>query len=175
MPTFVIEKWNGRIGLLSQIDDIFFESSTKKDFKSPAEKEAFRYKYLGYYLKNHPDLVVIGMREGRVLGYCLGSLNTTDPELLNIQPHLEIFSDSIQQYPAHLHINTHHEARGQGLGQKLVLDFEKRLQEMKITGLHIMTSPESRNRAFYARLGFDFELELSWKGGPILLMGKSLK
>lgn len=156
-----------------ELREIYFETSAKKDFKDAAEKEAFFYKYLGFYLENYPDYVWIA-KSSHILGYVVGMPHTEDPRAHQIQPHLKIFSEYFKDYPAHLHINLHAEARGMGLGSKLLQEMVIKLQEANITGLHIMTGPSSRNKTFYHRLGFDFEVTLNFLGSPILLMGKRL-
>lgn len=154
----------------SQVDEIFFESSSKKDFKDAQEKAAFNWKYLGFYLAHYPEYAWLALQEGKVLGYILGMPFTHDPSLYGIQPHLKAFEEQFQNFPAHLHINCLHEARGKGIGKQLTLRLLNQLQGQGIKGLHIMTGPLSENRHFYEKLGFDFTLE---KNG-ILLMGKTL-
>ena len=156
---------------LEELSDIFFESSTKKELKDLSEKEAFKWKYLGFYLKTYPEFVLVAKKNERVLGYCLGSPVTDDPELLKIQPHLEKFIQFLHIYPAHLHINLHADSRGHGIGSLLVKEYLKLLKIQGISGCHIMTGPDSLNRSFYSRLGFDHEVTLAFKGSNILMMG----
>lgn len=158
---------------IAELKEIFFESSSKKDFKDKAEKEAFYDKYLGFYLTYYADFFWVAEAD-KILGYLAGSPSTDDSRLHQIQPHLKVFESYFKDYPAHLHINLHSEARGMGLGGKLVNEFKKQLQESKITGLHIMTGTDSRNKSFYQRLGFDFEVTLNFLGNPILLMGSRM-
>lgn len=158
---------------LEELREIFFESSSRKDFKDDADKNHFFEKYLGLYLRRFPEYFWVA-REGRILGYMAGAPVTRDPELYGIQSHLSTFESYFQEYPAHLHVNFHPDARGMGLGSKLFSELEKQLQETGIRGIHIMTGPDSRNKSFYHRLGFTFEVTLSYQGTPILLMGKSL-
>lgn len=154
----------------TQVEDIFFESSTKKDFKDAQEKAAFSWKYLGFYLSHYPEYAWVAILEGKVLGYVLGMPFTQDPTLYSIQPHLKAFEEQFKKFPSHLHINCHHDARGKGVGKQLTLKLLDQLRTQGIQGLHIMTGPLSENRHFYEKLGFDFKLE---KNG-ILLMGKKL-
>lgn len=159
--------------VLAQVREIFFESSTKKDFKDASEKEAFFEKYLGYYLRNHPELAWVA-QEDRVLGYVVAVADSQDDALYKIQPHLKTFEKYFAQYPAHLHINCHVESRGKGVGGQLVKAVEKRLKAMNIQGLHIMTGADALNKKFYQKLGFDFEAIEFFHDSPILFMGKSL-
>lgn len=158
---------------LPEVRDIFFESSTKKDFKDEAEKEAFYYKYLGFYLEHFPELCLVAVDE-KVLGYVVGSPDTENAELLSIQPHLKTFEEYFNKYPAHLHINCHADSRGRGVGSSLILEMVEALQKRKIKGLHIMTGPDAENKCFYKKLGFNFQVVQDFRGSPILLMGKEL-
>lgn len=151
--------------------EIFFESSTKKEFSSEEEKEKFFWKYMGFYLANYPEFVWIAHQDFKVLGYILGMPFSQDPSLYDIQPHMRTFEGEYTLYPAHLHINCHADSRGMGLGQKLMAVFEGQLKLLGCQGIHAMTGPESRNRSFYLKLGFDFELTRS----GILFVGKDLK
>ncbi len=152
-----------------QVREIFFESSTKKTFLDVTEKEQFYEKYLGFYLKHFSEFAFVGV-ESKVMGYVVAMPVTLDERLLKLQGHLKIFTEEFQEFPAHLHINCHHESRGKGLGSQLVERVVARLRSAKITGLHIITDPNSRNRAFYRKLGFDFEQERD----GLLFMGKNL-
>jgi ribosomal protein S18 acetylase RimI-like enzyme len=158
---------------LSELREIYFESSSRKDFQDAADKEKFFEKYLGFYLTHYPDHVWVA-RDGKILGYMVAAPVTQDTEFYRIQPHLQIFEKYLADYPAHLHVNFHQDARGLGLGSKLFSEVEKDFQRMKIRGIHIMTGPDSRNKSFYERLGFNFEVTLDFMGTPILMMGKSL-
>lgn len=158
------------MGLESQLADIFFESSTKKEFKDAEERRAFEWKYLGFYLSHYPEYAWVAVEEHKLLGYVLGMPFSQDPSLYQIQPHMKKFEAEFMEFPAHLHINCHADARGKGIGSKLVQTLLNQLTTEHIKGLHIMTGPASENRHFYHKLGFDFELEKE----QILFMGKSL-
>lgn len=158
---------------LPEVRTIFFESSTKKEFKDEAEKEAFFYKYVGHYLKYYPEYAFVAL-EDKVLGYLVASPESESNEFNLIQPHLKVFHESFQDFPAHLHINCHHESRGKGIGRLLVAAGEERLRKHNISGLHIMTGVDARNQSFYQRLGFNSEISKTFNGSLILLMGKKL-
>lgn len=158
---------------MREIGEIFFESSTKKDFKDENERELFYEKYLGYYLKHFPELAFIAFDQ-KVLGYIVAAPDSLDPGLAHLQPHLSVFKDYFNNYPAHLHINCHHESRGRGVGGLLIGELEKKLKSLNIKGLHIMTGTDSLNRKFYQKSGFDFEATESFRDSSILFMGKTL-
>lgn len=159
--------------VMAQVREIFFESSARKEFKDEAEKEAFFEKYLGFYLRTYPELAWVAIGE-KVLGYLVAAPQSLDPELLSLQPHMKTFEKLFNDYPAHLHINCHHESRGLGVGAQLIETLVEKLKQQSISGLHIMTGPGSANRSFYKKLGFDFESQLDFSGSPILFMGKRL-
>ena len=151
----------------AQLSEIFFETSTKKDFKDQTEKEAFYWKYVGFYLSHYAQYSWIAVQDGKVLGYVLGMPRTIDQDLYALQPHLKAFEEHFRLYPAHLHVNCHASARGKGIGKTLVQKLLTQLKDQKVPGLHIMTGPTSDNKIFYQKLGFDYEIELN----SILLMG----
>lgn len=157
----------------SQLDEIFFESSMKKEFRDEAERKEFQWKYLGFYLAHYPEYVWVAYSK-KVLGYVLGMPVTKNPDLYKIQPHLKPFEDLFEKYPAHLHINCHFEARGLGVGSKLILAFEAQMRSLNLAGVHILTAPNSLNRSFYLKNGFTFESERLFGQNPILFMGRNL-
>jgi ribosomal protein S18 acetylase RimI-like enzyme len=160
--------------MLSDLRDIFFETSSIKVFKDEASKEIFFTKYLGFYLEHFPHLCFVVEREKRILGYVVGATESLSVALLSLQPHLEVFRDAILQYPAHLHINFHADAQGHGFGRNLISHLESVLKTHDIHGLHIMTGPNAPNRFFYQKLGFTFEIVKEFQTSSILFMGKTI-
>jgi ribosomal protein S18 acetylase RimI-like enzyme len=58
-------------------------------------------------------------------------------------------------YPAHLHIDILPEGQGKGMGRKLIETFIERLQELKITGLHLQVGKKNTGAIkFYGSVGF---------------------
>ena len=151
----------------SQLSEIFFETSTKKEFKDQKEKDVFFEKYVGFYLSHYSEYAWLAVQEGKLLGYVLGMPKTQDPSLYAIQPHLQAFEEHFNAYPAHLHVNCHVDARGKGVGKMLVQKLLGQLKDQNVSGLHIMTGPTSDNKVFYQKLGFDYEVEMN----SILLLG----
>lgn len=156
----------------SQVDEIFFESSDKKEFKNEEERDLFYQKYLGFYLDRYPELALVAKSEG-VLGYTVGALDSNDSELQRLQPHLNLFQEYFDKFPAHLHINCHAMSRGMGIGSLLIETLEKLLESQGVIGYHIMTSPTAKSRDFYRKLGLNFEVVREFKGSQILFMGKT--
>lgn len=138
--------------VLQQISDIFYLSSSVKEFESEEKKKRFFNRWLGHYLSHYSDTTWIAVAEGeaaKVLAYL-----TVCPDTLEFMKSfplasLELFKDCYQSYPAHLHMNTHPEARGQGLGAKLVLLAFAELQEQGVSGWHLITGESERNVGFY--------------------------
>lgn len=157
-----------------EVKEIFFEASTKKEFKDEEERTKFLEKYLGWYLETYPELALVYEKDGKVLGYVVASPVSSHPVLDALQPHMQVFKDHFKDYPAHLHINAHADSRGMGVGRELIKEISYLLKKQNISGLHIMTGPDSPNQNFYKRLGFDFETTLPFHGSSILFMGKSL-
>lgn len=163
---------NFTLELKTPVDEIFFESSAKKDFKNEEEREAFRYKYLGFYLEKYPDLALVAQGE-TVLGYTVGALDSKDQALQRIQPHLNLFQEYFDKFPAHLHINCHALSRGMGIGSLLIKRLEELFVKHGVMGYHIMTSPDAKSRDFYRKLGLNFEVIKEFHGAQILFMGKT--
>ena len=67
---------------------------------------------------------------------------------------LGTFHDLYEKYPAHLHMNTHENFRGLGLGALMLANAEAELRLKNIPGLHLVTEQSSRNYAFYLKQGF---------------------
>lgn len=161
--------------LLPQVAEIFFESSARKTFKDQEDRDRFFEKYVGVYLRRWPSLCWAAVEDGKVLGYIVGSPTSNDGELASLQPHLHLFQEHFQNFPAHLHINCHREARGKGIGTELMQKWEDSLFLLNIKGLHIMTGADSVNQSFYRRRGHNFEVCKDFMGTSILFMGKTLR
>lgn len=144
---------------LSQVEEIFFESSTKKDFTSQKERDEFQWKYLGYYIQHFPELCWIALEADKVLGYLVCAPETDTQEFYLIQPHLLKFKDQYERFPAHLHMNMHFESRGKGVGSLLLKHCFKELKTRRVNGLHILTGKDSKNREFYLKLGLTHAVE----------------
>ena len=62
---------------------------------------------------------------------------------------------TLDDYPAHLHVNVRQSCRGQRLGQRLVETFCERAQTRGVRGVHAGVSDgNSRARHFFEELGF---------------------
>ncbi len=173
MSEVIISNLAERPEKFEQVMEIFFEASTKKDFASMEERVRFLVKYLGVYVQSVPELCLIALQDDQVVGYCCG-MHSTPAELYEQVPHLEIFEDQFEKYGAHLHINCSAASRGQGIGQKLVAEFEDLMRQEGAEGIHIITSPTARNVHFYKKLHYDHEVLREFNKIPLLLLGKTL-
>ena len=159
---------------LQAAEEIFFESSSKKTFQDEAERVLFRYRYFGVYAEHDPDWFLLAQDEtGRVLGYLAGSPATND-EHVRLNPYLEAFRPVLERFPAHLHINFSPAARGLGLGSRLLSEFERRLRESSVPGVHLVTGAAERNVGFYMRHGYLEASRIRIGSAELVLLGKSL-
>ena len=85
----------------SQIQEIFWLTSSKNEFTNNSEKDSFENKYLNSYLENDLTLVFL---DQLVMGYCICRVSEQNP-------------DYLKKFPAHLHINCHPNYQGRGLGE----------------------------------------------------------
>lgn len=173
--------------LTSQLREIFFLTSTKKEFPSEGEKENFFKKWTSHYLDSLPQFTYLAIQGNDILlGYLTGDVDTEKslPMILKNHPYLEGLKHHLKNYPAHFHINCHPDHQGYGIGGLLVSRFieDYRRQSTlnpatnneRAKGVHIITSKEALNVSFYEKMGFHRVEELPWKGNDLLLMGKKL-
>lgn len=169
--------WSIKEADLPYVRDVFFLSSTRKEFKSAHDRETFWDNYTRYYLYEKPDYNLIASTVDRpVSGYLMGCDDSAAAlpfykDRLAFYAH---FADQFEAYPAHFHINTHPDKRGMGIGSYMLNRFVETLRERGVRGVHLVTSPDAENRAFYQKNGFTFELVRRWRGIPLLFMGRDL-
>lgn len=160
--------------IVSSLKEIFFLSTSKKEFDSPEHKELFFEKWCGDYLNLYPQLVFLVFINDRLMGYLTG-VEDTNSALVHLRvPGINLYKDLYDVFPAHLHINFHPDSRGMGLGTKLVQHFENYLRKSNVIGLHLVTSPDALNVTFYERLGFNKKFVRNHSGYQVMLMGKEL-
>ena len=144
---------------LNEVQEIFYESSSKKEFSSLKEREEFEWKYLGYYIATYPDFCWVAVDDKKVLGYLVSSPETATNEFYRLQPHLLTFENEYAKFPAHLHMNMHFLSRGRGVGTMLMKKCLSFLVLQGVKGLHILTGKDSGNRAFYSKSGLIYSVE----------------
>jgi GNAT superfamily N-acetyltransferase len=165
-----------RVALEAGIESIFVETAAIQVFSGPAERQAFRERWLGRYLAHDPGLVIVALDEaGGVVGYLVGSLE--DPartrRFADIG-YFATFADLTARYPAHLHINVSRDWRNAGLGARLVARFLADARAAGVPGVHVVTGSASRNRAFYERAGFRAAGLTSWHGQEVVFLARDL-
>lgn len=161
--------------ILQQIRNIFFLSTSIKEFSSPERKEAFFKRWCGDFIQNEPDYFYLMLEEKKLLGYLSGCLDSLKAKSFIEVPGYTVFEDLFTEFPAHLHINFHPDCRGRGLGSTLVNAFIDDLQVLRIPGVHLVTSPQALNISFYRRLGFTNEIPRQFNSMSLLFMGKKLE
>src|SRR5262245_17836405 len=157
--------------IASQIDAIFFEASSRREFASSQERATFRERWLGRYLHGGTDVVLIAHDcHGAVAGYLVGALS--DPaeqeRFADIGYFRAAFRDLCRRYPAHLHINLAPQFRSRGIGALLIQAFATRAAEARAPGLHVITARGMRNVRFYTRCGFNELGAASWNGRDVV-------
>ena len=158
------------------IREIFFLSTSRTEWPDTETKDTFFDTWTSYYFTHASDLIFTANDGGRMLAYLTGCCDSAgaQTEIEKKIKSFAVFADLFQKFPAHLHINAHPDARGQGVGSKLISHFCEVLKKRGVKGVHLVTSPDSRNRGFYRKNGFDFEVEREFKGHKLLFMGRSL-
>ncbi len=145
---------DGQLETVKQIKDIFFQASSVTSFSSEESKNKFFNRWLGQYLDQFPENTFVALEENIVLGYITGCLQTLEMWHSLDQSNLELWRDHYQEYPAHLHINCHADARGKGVGANLLSAFEDHCLKLGVSGLHLITLSSARNVNFYLRNGY---------------------
>lgn len=163
-------------GIVAAVEAIFFAASATQSFASAAARADFRERWLGRYLAHDASDALVALDgPDAVVGYLVGARDdpAVAPRFADIG-YFRHLADLTAAYPAHLHVNLAAEARGQGVGARLVAAFCDRLSAAGIAGVHIVTGAGARNVGFYDRQGFRALRALDWGGRPIVVMGRRL-
>ena len=147
------------------------------------DPELIGHVYAGPYLALEPDLCFVLADRDRVVGYVLGTRDSTRFEAacerdwfspLRMRYPLPDAAETgrdarmkrlihagyradpeLAAWPAHLHIDLLPAAQGRGWGARLLQRFLGRLRELDAAGVHALTGPANpRAMAFYGRSGF---------------------
>lgn len=165
--------------LLAQIDTIFFEASSRPFIQGP-ERDVFRERWLGRYLRGGSDVLLVAMDGSApvptVAGYLVGALEdpSSQPRFADIPYFAREFRDLCRGYSAHLHINFAPAYRSKGFGAQLISAFAARAAKAGAWGMHVVTSKTARNVGFYTRCGFIQLGEATSNGGDLIFLGKCL-
>jgi GNAT superfamily N-acetyltransferase len=165
-------------GLAREVDAIFFEASGRKSFASPEERAAFRERWLGRYLRDSGDVVLLAQdRSGTVAGYLIGALQDPADEVrfADIDYFRGAFRGLCRRYPAHLHINLAPGFRSRGIGARLIDAFAAHATAAGAPGLHVVTAKGARNVRFYARCGLVEAGAACWNGRDVVFLARSLE
>ena len=140
--------------------------------------------WVGPYLALEPELAFVAADERGPVGYVLGAADTAAfesaceevwwPERRERHPEPPATrAEVLAEYPAHLHINLHPRAQGQGFGRRLIDTLFGALRARDVTGVHLGVAAANRRAiGFYTHLGFQ-PLGLDGAGG--LLYGRRLQ
>jgi len=158
------------------VEEIFYLSSSRREFGNPDEKLRFLERWTGYYRRNEPQHFLLATApDGRVAGYLSGCADSRAARRLYSDiPYFAVFEDLFEVYPAHLHVNCHPEFRGRGIGTALIKAFIEVCSAAKLAGVHLVTSPGARNVNFYRRCGFGFSLTRNWRENELLFLAMAL-
>lgn len=174
-----IRRWAGvadKERLIPALDAIFFEASATKSFAGEAERQTFRERWLGRYLKHDAAWAYVAVdSDGVVAGYLVGSVN--EPAAAARFDDIGRFEDCAAlaaQYPAHLHVNLAPQYRNCGIGSELIAAFAADAAASGAPGVHVITGANSRNVAFYERNGFRALARASFNGHAIVCLGRRL-
>ena len=159
-----------------QIKSIFFEASSVQSFENSEARHAFFQKWLGLYLSLFPQSTFISVDDSskKVLGYITCAPDTLKSfETINGVQAIK-WIEHYQEYPAHFHINCHQEARGRGVGTKLLESLESYLREKEVRGVHLITSRDAANVSFYQRNNYCEIASENKEAMKLLFLGKRL-
>ena len=161
-----------RKAALAALEDIFFQSTLRKDFASAEERAAFFRTWTGWYVERAPDDLWFALAEdGAIIGYLTGCKDSAGAlDLARIIPKYEVFADRFAAFPAHLHVNVRPGFRDHGIGRALVDRFAEDCRADGLPGLHLVTGVFARNVSFYQRAGFT----AATQRGPLLFLGRHL-
>ncbi len=171
-----VELGDARRALLADINHIFFSSSARQTFESENARDDFRERWLGRYLRHHPDNTFVALDGARrVAGYVIGSLDdpARDPLFADL-PFMKDFAGLTARFPAQLHVNVEAGRRGQGIGARLVEAFARHAAAAGAAGMHVVTARGMRNVGFYEANGFREQGALAIGGRELVFLGCEL-
>lgn len=162
-------------------DTAFFGDPIEHFFDA---RDVFMDAFANYYTDRQSDHLWVAEEAGELLGYLMGCPDTrgydewfrghvwsvawraltqhyrgvfTRKSIGYIwrYAHTRIPYLDLSPYPAHLHINTRANRRGQGIGTALMNAYLDQLRREKIPGVHLETSSENKIAVpWYEKLGF---------------------
>ncbi|OFZ12238.1 MAG: hypothetical protein A2Z20_04270 [Bdellovibrionales bacterium RBG_16_40_8] len=164
----------------SRINDLknIFYTTARVPLHTDELRQSLFQKYAAPYIEHWPDDVFFAcdLNSKKTLGYLIGCRNSIAAESI-FSPLLGsyvLFSDLFKKFPAHLHMNTHPDHQGVGVGTFLIEEYALELKKFGIKGVHVVTSPEERNVQFYLRHKFKHLYERKYNDRSLLFMGRRL-
>ncbi|MEK6624154.1 MAG: GNAT family N-acetyltransferase [Bdellovibrionota bacterium] len=172
----ILPERSNRLEICTQIEAIFFQTSSVQNFSSIQVRTSFKDRWLTPYLQpdksNEFFSIWVVMQELKVVGYLTGHSHTALFREKHDHLSLSLFADLHAAFPAHLHINMAPGQQGKGLGAALIQAYLQELQSQGIRGVHLVTGPQARNISFYRRQGFTMEYLRTSGGSDLLFMGQ---
>ncbi|MBB0231719.1 GNAT family N-acetyltransferase [Streptomyces calidiresistens] len=159
--------------------------------------------FLRPYAALEPDLVRVAEDDGRVLGYIVGTADSTaffrafrerwlptvadrhpaptgppgtpDEEMRDLLHHAErmLVPEIAARYPAHLHIDLLPEGQGRGLGRRLMEAYCGALRERGVPGVHLGMDPRNERARAFYER-MGFTLLRSPAGAGVIHLGLAL-
>ena len=167
-----------RLSIFSQIEKIFFQTSSVQTFTTPQLREDFINRWLSPYLKLDSQSsvwVAVDSEQDEILGYLTGHFDTSFYRVAHDHASLSLFADLHLDFPAHLHINMAPGHQGKGVGGALIRAYIEEVRGAGCCGVHLVTSPKARNTSFYRKTGFNVEhLRSTSQNVELLFMGQKL-
>jgi ribosomal protein S18 acetylase RimI-like enzyme len=153
--------------LTAELDAIFFEASNTRSFVSDEARAAFRERWLGRYLAQHPQWAYVALApDGKLAGYLVGALDEGNG--------FDDFAAATRDYPAHLHVNLAPAFRSRGIGAELIEAFAVDAARAGASGMHVVTSADARNVGFYERVGFRRRATTTSNGHGLVFLGRRI-
>jgi GNAT superfamily N-acetyltransferase len=162
--------------LVTQVEAIFWQTSARS-FSPGPERDAFRERWLGRYMRGASDVVLLALiGDHTVAGYLVGALENPaeQPRFADIGYFRDDFGDLTRRFPAHLHINLAAAFRSRGIGAALIEAFADHAKRAGAPGMHAVTGKGMRNVGFYLRCGFVERATGLWSGSDIVFLGREL-
>lgn len=160
---------------LEQVEAIFFDASGRT-FELGPERDAFRERWLGRFMRGGSDVVLLALTGDAVAGYLVGAVH--DPaeqeRFTDIGYFRGDFRDLCRAFPAHLHINLAPAFRSRGIGAGLIEAFANHAVSAGAPGLHVVTAETARNISFYERCGLSHRATTTWNGRRVVFLGRTL-
>ncbi len=166
----------GRARLRLGLERIFFLSSPTKIFHDEAQRTLHYDRWLGRYLRSFPgDCFVSVDGAGDALAYLAGCPDSAAARsLFGDIDYYPRFWPQYADYPAHFHVNTAPEQRGQGHGARLVEAYAAHCRSASISGMHVVTAAASPAVVFFNKCGLRRLTSTEWQRRQLELLGRKL-